>query len=161
MEQYHQHWQIVQFFQQHTKRKQSIRPVAKAHVLTSVEQWKLFQEKVEQKRQKKNIRKNECRKEKRKELRKLIVKKNITEKKKATKEKDSQHDETSKTNEEKLQQPKPARFYESSDSSKDITEESVEEYNDRRKGGTMFFLQKSKCMWIYFQGSRMGSMQPL
>ena len=42
-----------------------------------------------------NIRKNEFRKEKRKELRRLKVKKKITEKTKVTKEKDSQHDETS------------------------------------------------------------------
>ena len=82
-------------------------------------------------------------------------KKNITEKKKATKEKDSQRDETSKRNEEKLQQPKPrekrkkkkpTRFYESSDSSEYIMEESVEEYTDtsEEKERNIVFIAKKQ-----------------
>ena len=31
----------------------------------------------------------------------------------------------------------------------------------RRKGGTLFFLQKGKCTWVWFWGSRMSCMQPL
>ena len=70
-------------------------------------------------------------------------KKKNTEKKKASKEKDSQRDETNKNNEEKLQQPKPrekrkrkkpTRFYEGSDSSEYVMEESVEECTDTSEG---------------------------
>ena len=72
------------------KKMQSIRLAAKTRALTCAEKWKLAK-----KGKKMNIRKNEFRKEKRKELRRLKVKKKITEKTKVTKEKDSQHDETS------------------------------------------------------------------
>ena len=119
------------------KKAQSIRPVAKARVLTSVEQRKMFREKVEQKRVEEERKEKRMQEREKKRNEKAKSKKNITEKKKATKEKVSQRNETSGTNEEKLQQlkprekrkrKKPARFYESSDSSDNIMEESVEEY---------------------------------
>ena len=97
-------------------------------------------------------------------------KKNITEKKKATKEKDSQRDETRKKNEEKLQQLKPREKRKNQPGftraviPANILWKKVQRntlMQVKKKRGTLFLLQKSKCTWIYFRESIMGSVQPL
>lgn len=69
MDQYNLHWQIVLLSQKHLK-KTNYQTIAKAQVLTSVEQHKLFWEKVEQNRVEEEYEKNQMREREKKRAQK-------------------------------------------------------------------------------------------
>ena len=70
MDQYNLHWQIVLFSQKHLKKTTNYQTIAKAQVLTSVEQHKLFWEKVEQNRVEEEYEKNQMREREKKRAQK-------------------------------------------------------------------------------------------